>query len=104
MKTTRTPIDIDIAAAPALAPSTFEARFQAVAKDVLARLVKLLRALRNRREVMGLEDFTDQQLADIGLSRQDLDRSLASPWYDDPSIRLAEKARRSRLVPFDQKY
>jgi uncharacterized protein YjiS (DUF1127 family) len=99
MKTTRTHIDLDIATASAYGATGF----RSIATDVLKRLVMLFRSFRNRREVMNLEDFTDQQLADIGLTRQDLDLSLASPWYDDPSIRLAERARRGRLVPFDHR-
>lgn len=86
MKTIRTHADLDIAPARAI--------FAAIVKDALTRLVMLYRALRNRRAVMDLEDFTDEQLTDIGLTRRDVDLSLASPWRHDPSAQLARRARR----------
>lgn len=87
----------------AAVPACPQATVRAVIRDGVAAFLKLLRVWRNRREVMRLEDFTDRQLADIGLTRRDLDLSLATPWHDDPSVRLAEKARASRIVPFAEK-
>lgn len=92
MKTLRTTSHIDLD----LATPRPSASFATIA---VARLVKLYRALKNRRAVMNLEDFTDQQLADIGLSRDDLGTCLSAPWYDDPSARLTQQVRRRRGVP-----
>ncbi|WP_099866216.1 DUF1127 domain-containing protein [Pararhizobium haloflavum] len=91
MKTIDTRPDLDIAPA--------RITFAIFAKALGVRLLVLLRALRNRREVMNLEDFTEDQLADIGLTREDVDRSLATPWYADPSTQLTRSAwqRRSHL-------
>ncbi len=93
MKTLRTSAHIDLDLAT---PRPTGASF---ATTAVARLVKFYRALKNRRAVMHLEDFTDQQLADIGLSREDLGRSLSTPWYDDPSAVLTQQVRRRRGVP-----
>lgn len=88
MKTTYTRTELDL-----LPARTTEGSF---VKAALMRLLVVFRALRNRREVMNLEDFTDQQLADIGLTRGDVTHSLATPWYDDPSSYLTQSARRRR--------
>lgn len=88
MKTIDTRPDLDLAPARETAGR--------VAKNLIVRLFTLLRSLKNRRTVMRLEDFTDQQLFDIGLARSDVDRSLAAPWYDDPSTHLARSAWRRR--------
>lgn len=72
-----------------------------VLKNAVLRLFTLLRALKNRRAVMRLEDFTDQQLTDIGLSRSDVEWSLRQPWYDDPSTHLARSAWRRRAAHRD---
>jgi uncharacterized protein YjiS (DUF1127 family) len=89
MKTTSIRIDTSFA----IARATTVATYLAVA---FKRLVAVVRALRNRREVCTLEDFTPEQLADIGLTRDDLRYSLKTPWYDDPSVTLSHAARRRR--------
>lgn len=94
MKTMDTRPDLDLATArPGVAR---------LAGNMLVRLFAILRAVRNRRAMMRLEDFTDQQLADIGLARSDVDSSLARPWYDDPSTHLARSAWRRRAAHRDR--
>lgn len=58
----------------------------------LRRLRALRRILRNRREVMMLSDFTDAQLADIGLTRNDVRGALSGSPVDDPSAYLIAAA------------
>lgn len=56
------------------------------------RLVKLartlLRRIRNRRDMRRLQALSDWQLADIGLSRDDLDIAWAGSADIDPTARL----------------
>lgn len=43
------------------------------------------RARRARRELQALAGASDHHLADIGLTRADIDRVLAAPFWVDPS-------------------
>lgn len=52
---------------------------------------RVVRALRNRREVSGLLALDDRMLADIGVSRSEVEGALGSRWQDDPSDMLARK-------------
>lgn len=90
MKTidTNQPLDLDLAPA--------KLTFAVIAKALGARLLVLYRVFRNRREVMRLEDFTEAQLADIGLTRDDVRTSLEARWFEDPSAHLVTSARRRR--------
>lgn len=51
------------------------------------------KALRNRMAAHKLYDMTDEQLADIGLTRADLRHSFVTNNQFDPTIELAWKAR-----------
>lgn len=51
-----------------------------------------LKRYRNRREVATLRDFSNLQLADIGLTRRDIDRTLRGGVFDDHSKELARTA------------
>lgn len=55
-------------------------------------LGSLLKRYRNRQEVATLREFSDLQLADIGLTRRDLARSLRGGMFDDHSKELARTA------------
>lgn len=92
MKTLDIRPDLDLAPA--------KTTLSAIAGKMAVRLFTLFRAFRNRRAVMNLEDFTDQQLADIGLTRGDLAASLSKPWYEDPSPHLSRAARSNGLRRF----
>ncbi|MGN6549190.1 MAG: DUF1127 domain-containing protein [Pararhizobium sp.] len=65
---------------------------------VTAAIRSILRAIRNRGEIQLLEEFTDAQLADIGLTRADVRASLAGGLFDDPSGYLTAQARYRRPV------
>lgn len=57
--------------------------------------------IRNRRAVVTLLDWDDRALSDIGLTRVDVQLSLALPITDDPSTRLmnwAAERRNARLT------
>lgn len=58
-------------------------------------LVRLWRAHRHRREVAQLRRIDDHLLADIGLTRQDVEAALSVPLGQDPSHRLI-RARNER--------
>lgn len=53
------------------------------------------RVLRNRHQAAKLNDLTDAQLADIGLTRGDVRTALAAPFFRDPSFALTEASRGS---------
>ena len=54
-----------------------------------------VRSLVNRRSVARLSEFDDRMLADIGLSRQDVDWALHLPFSADPSRELEARRRRN---------
>lgn len=94
MPTILNPLDLDRAPA-AVHRARFAGfvRIAAVAAVAPWRLfVALFRRLRNWREVMTLSEFTDEQLADIGLTRSDVRGALSGSPMDDPSLYLVEKS------------
>ena len=58
---------------------------------VLGAAGRVHSALRGRRLVRGMLTLDDRMLADIGLSRMDIEGALTSRWQDDPSEVLARK-------------
>jgi uncharacterized protein YjiS (DUF1127 family) len=52
------------------------------------------RAFKNRREFYRLGEFSDAELADIGLTRADLHVAVASPFEVDPTASLGVIVRR----------
>lgn len=63
--------------------------------------VSLVKRYRNRREVAYLQEFTDLQLADIGLTRSDFNQAVRGRMFDDHSKELARTAllRRTLIYP-----
>lgn len=51
------------------------------------RIGQLLSTWRNRRIAVNMRDFDDAQLADIGLTRADVERALGTPGID-PTLHL----------------
>ncbi|GAB4518040.1 MAG: hypothetical protein Tsb0019_18010 [Roseibium sp.] len=43
------------------------------------------RVFNNRRQFAELKDWSDEQLKDVGLTRSDVRRALARPFYMDPT-------------------
>ncbi len=50
----------------------------------------------NRRKLASLSEFDDHMLADIGLSRDDVQMALDLPFAQDPSVELQRRALRNR--------
>lgn len=74
------------------ASTTHETQAQAEPRpNWLARLNTIWR---NRRETRALLDMNDSQLADIGLTRDDVHHALRQPFTRDPSQDLARARRR----------
>lgn len=71
-----------------------------LAVRLLARSVdpvlRFLTAWKNRREVYRLGEFSDTQLADIGLTRSDLHVVVDLPLGRDPTVHLGAIAARHR--------
>ncbi|MCP4315701.1 MAG: DUF1127 domain-containing protein [Hyphomicrobiales bacterium] len=60
------------------------------------RIVSLFVRYQNRRSVYSLSEFNDHQLADIGLTRDDLRYALRGGPFDDHSMDLMRSALRRR--------
>ena len=65
----------------------------ALARQVLRGLAALWRTLRNREEMRKLSDLSDWELADIGLTRDDLMAAYEMPFTTDPTRMLDRRAR-----------
>ena len=64
---------------------------------ILARAaVHLQRAWARRRDLARLREFDDHQLADIGVTREDLRWALTQPFLHDPTAALQHRALRNR--------
>lgn len=48
-------------------------------------IARAWRVFDNRRQFAELKDWSDEQLKDIGLTRSDVRRALAQPFYADPT-------------------
>ena len=55
------------------------------------------RARRYRREAMALAGLDQNILADIGLNRSDLSDAFATPFWEDPTLLLRERAIERRM-------
>jgi len=73
---------------PRFAPSA-----NVIARGVQA-LLNAYSAFKNRREFYRLGEFSDAELADIGLTRADLHVAVASPFAVDPTASLGVIVRR----------
>lgn len=63
----------------------------------VAMVGSYMRRFRNRREVIRLLEFSDSQLADIGLNRDDVRRATRGGAFDDHSGDLTIAALRRRV-------
>ncbi|GAB2185730.1 DUF1127 domain-containing protein [Roseibium sp. LAB1] len=55
-------------------------------------VARVWRVLNNRRQFAELNDWSDEQLKDIGLTRSDVRRALAQPFYTDPTSLVNESS------------
>jgi uncharacterized protein YjiS (DUF1127 family) len=74
------------------------ARILATFFGTLAKgLNALARARRNRREAMALAGLDRSMLKDIGLTRADVSDAFSSPFWEDPTSLLRERAIERRV-------
>jgi uncharacterized protein YjiS (DUF1127 family) len=59
-------------------------------------LKALARARRHRREAAALAGLDRRMLADIGISRSDLNDAFSEPFWEDPTALLRERALERR--------
>jgi uncharacterized protein YjiS (DUF1127 family) len=65
---------------------------------IVARAVKaFVRARHNRREAMALAGLDRSMLKDIGITQADLNDAFSSPFWEDPTAILKERAIERRL-------
>ena len=81
----------------AVTPSAIRTELDGVAAPgpatrMLAALGRLFRAYHSRCAVASLDGFSDDQLADIGLTRGDLHDGLAEPFWRDPTRLMRDRA------------
>jgi|GEM_PF-2348650 len=62
--------------------------------QVTALLHRVFRARRARQDLGTLRSASDHILADIGLTRSQIDDALSAPFWVDPSARLATSRNR----------
>jgi len=62
---------------------------------VSGKVKALARAMFNRRVIGNLEQLSDHELSDIGLTRDDLRFGRSVPFTADPTTELARRARRN---------
>lgn len=71
-----------------------------VATRVAEAFLNLARAIRNRRHISHLDELSDHQLADLGLTRSDLVIAMHAPLNTDPTARLSTLARERYWTEF----
>ncbi len=72
-----------------------------VLAEVLSPVVRVCkavgRALRHRRDANVLARLDRHMLADIGLTRSDVQDAFSAPLWEDPTTLLSERARERRI-------
>jgi uncharacterized protein YjiS (DUF1127 family) len=72
-----------------------------VVAELLSPVIKVLKAmervLRHRREANVLARLDRRMLADIGLTRSDVQDAFSTPLWEDPTELLSERARERRI-------
>ncbi|WP_457935558.1 DUF1127 domain-containing protein [Mesorhizobium sp. 10J20-29] len=68
-----------------------------IATVVVNAIVKFLRAWKNRRAFYRLGEMSDAELADIGLTRADLNVAIDLPFGSDPTSHLGSMAETRRV-------
>lgn len=67
------------------------------AGGMLAAMGAFITRLKARAAARQLYEMDDRMLADVGLTRADVERAFDSPWYADPSADLS-RARNTRMT------
>jgi uncharacterized protein YjiS (DUF1127 family) len=74
-----------------LVPAPFAQGFASVATVVGLAFRRLVHAWRHRRDAVVLASLDDRMLADVGLTRADLNDALSEPLWRDPTAVLARR-------------
>jgi len=61
------------------------------------RVKAVFRVIRNRRQANALAGLDQRMLKDIGISRADLNDAFSSPFWEDPTSLLRERAIERRM-------
>ena len=70
--------------------------FASLASTVTSVAKNFARARRHRRHAAALAQFDGRMLADIGISRSDLNDAFSGPFWEDPTAMLRERALERR--------
>ena len=79
-----------------IAGSTLVRGFLAMLSLVTHWLKQVARARRHRREVAALAGLDRRMLADIGISRSDLNDAFSEPFWQDPTLLLHARVSERR--------
>lgn len=71
--------------------------FGAIAAAAARAVKAFIRARRNRRDALALAGLDRSMLKDIGITRSDLNDAFSSPFWEDPTAILKERAIERRL-------
>jgi uncharacterized protein YjiS (DUF1127 family) len=69
----------------------------ALSTALIRQLKALIRARRNRRAAGALAGLDRRMLKDIGITRADLNDAFSSPFWEDPTSLLRERAIERRM-------
>ena len=69
----------------------------AVATAFAQQVKTVLRLIRHRRQASALAGLDQRMLKDIGISRADLNDAFSSPFWEDPTSLLRERAIERRM-------
>lgn len=81
------------AARPAVRTLSFGSAVQTTVFAIVGNTRAVTKALFNRRVAHRLDQLSDHELSDIGLTRDDLRHGFSMPLTADPTVELARRAR-----------
>ncbi len=80
-----------------IAAGTLARAFAALIAPVVVSAKAIMRAMRNRRDANVLARLDRRMLADIGLTRSDVQDAFSAPLWEDPTALLSERAIERRV-------
>lgn len=69
-------------------------------EDLVNGIDYILKLYRGHRAVEDLKTFSDEQLCDLGLTRQDILSADMDPCFKDPTCRLRDRVNDRRRIQF----
>jgi len=79
-------------------PVSGSATVAAAARRVAGAFAAAWTVYRNRRQLRRLAELDDYLLADMGLSRADVEAAAVTPFYTDPTAKLATTSDLARVA------